>query len=201
MNLILISGPSGSGKTTLSLKLSKELKNSHVLNTDNYYKTGIFSKLASILINSYFDKFISHNKELITEDINNILVNKKINHYYKYNFKKKTKLKVFKEFLDIDNLILEGIFCLKLLDYLEKYNYLLIRLKTNKDICFKRILVRDQLERGKTLKESKNNFNNAWRIYSKGEKDFFHKNKKRELVFTSEPNIKIILDILSKLNL
>ena len=40
MKIIFISGPTGSGKTTLSKKIAKEIKNSTILSTDNYYKTG-----------------------------------------------------------------------------------------------------------------------------------------------------------------
>ena len=45
MKLIFISGPSGSGKTTLSNQIIKKNKNGFVLSTDNYYKTGLISKL------------------------------------------------------------------------------------------------------------------------------------------------------------
>ena len=52
MKLIFISGPSGSGKTTLSNKIIEKIKNGIVLSTDNYYKTGLLSKLISKLIMS-----------------------------------------------------------------------------------------------------------------------------------------------------
>ena len=45
MQLIVISGPTGSGKTTLSKKILKKLKNGIILNTDNYYRTGILSHI------------------------------------------------------------------------------------------------------------------------------------------------------------
>ena len=47
MKLIFISGPSGSGKTTLSNQIIKKNKNGIVLSTDNYYKTGLISKLCN----------------------------------------------------------------------------------------------------------------------------------------------------------
>ena len=45
MQLIVISGPSGSGKTTLSERILKKIKNGIILNTDNYYRTGILSHI------------------------------------------------------------------------------------------------------------------------------------------------------------
>ena len=50
MKLIFISGPSGSGKTTLSNQIIKKIKNGIVLSTDNYYKTGLISKLLSKIL-------------------------------------------------------------------------------------------------------------------------------------------------------
>ena len=61
MKLIFISGPSGSGKTTLSNKIIVKVKNGIVLRTDNYYKTGLISKLLSKSIKGYFDRSISFN--------------------------------------------------------------------------------------------------------------------------------------------
>ena len=45
MQLIVISGPSGSGKTTLSKRILEKIKNGMILNTDNYYRTGILSHI------------------------------------------------------------------------------------------------------------------------------------------------------------
>ena len=64
MKLIFISGPSGSGKTTLSNKIIKKNKNGFVLSTDNYYKTGLTSKLLSKFLKGYFDRSISFNYKL-----------------------------------------------------------------------------------------------------------------------------------------
>ena len=47
MQLIIISGPSGSGKTTLSEIILKNIKDGLILKTDNYYRTGIVSKILS----------------------------------------------------------------------------------------------------------------------------------------------------------
>ena len=54
MRLIFISGPSGSGKTTLSNQIIKKIKNGIVLCTDNYYKTGLISKLLSKFVEGFF---------------------------------------------------------------------------------------------------------------------------------------------------
>ena len=58
MKLIFISGPSGSGKTTLSNKLIKKNKNGFVLSTDNYYKTGLISKVLSKKPSTNFDSIL-----------------------------------------------------------------------------------------------------------------------------------------------
>ena len=68
MKLIFISGPSGSGKTTLSNQIIKKIKNGFVLSTDNYYKTGLISKLLPKFIEGFFDRSISFNKKLFKKD-------------------------------------------------------------------------------------------------------------------------------------
>ncbi len=65
MKLIFISGPSGSGKTTLSNQIIKKNKNGILLSTDNYYKTGLVSKLLPKFVEGFFDRSISFNKELL----------------------------------------------------------------------------------------------------------------------------------------
>jgi len=75
MKLIFISGPSGSGKTTLSNQIIKKNKNGIVLSTDNYYKTGLISKLLSKFVEGFFDKSISFNKKLLKKDFEFIYKN------------------------------------------------------------------------------------------------------------------------------
>ena len=75
MKLIFISGPSGSGKTTLSKKIKEEIKNGIILSTDNYYKTGLISKLLSKFVEGYFDRGISFNYKLFKKDFNFIYNN------------------------------------------------------------------------------------------------------------------------------
>ena len=172
MNLIFITGPSGSGKTTISNYISQSLTNSYVLSTDNYYKSGFISKISSKFIKSYFDKILSHEQGLIKKDINYILKNNSINHYYKYDFIKKVTKKNFKNFSNIQNLIVEGIFSLELTDFFSDNQYLLIRLKEKKSTCRDRISKRDSIERGKNKILNINEFNNGWRLYKKKEEKY-----------------------------
>ena len=172
MKLIFITGPSGSGKTTISKYISQYLTNSYILSTDNYYKTGLISKISSKIIKSYFDKIISHDQGLIKNDIDNIIKNNLINHYYKYDFIKKVTKKHLKNFSNIQNLIVEGIFSLELTDFFSENQYLLIRLKEKKGICRERILQRDSIERGKNKILNLNEYNNGWNIYKNKEKKY-----------------------------
>ena len=75
MKLIFISGPSGSGKTTLSNQIIHKNKNGIVLSTDNYYKTGLISKLISKFVEGFFDRSISFNNELFKKDFDFIYKN------------------------------------------------------------------------------------------------------------------------------
>ena len=89
MKIIFISGPSGSGKTTLSNQLMVKIKNGIVLSTDNYYKTGLISKLRSKFVKGYFDRSISFNYKLLNKDFNFIIKNGISINERSYNFKKK----------------------------------------------------------------------------------------------------------------
>ena len=70
MKLIFISGPSGSGKTTLSNQIIKKNKNGIVLSTDNYYKTGLISKL----LPKFVEGFLIEVLVLITNYSKKILI-------------------------------------------------------------------------------------------------------------------------------
>ena len=90
MKLIFISGPSGSGKTTLSNQIIKKFKNGIVLSTDNYYKTGLLSRILSKFVEGFFDRSISFNYKLFKKDFDLIYKHGiSINDRY-YNFEKKT---------------------------------------------------------------------------------------------------------------
>ena len=92
MKVIFISGPSGSGKTTLSNQIIKKNKNGIVLSTDNYYKTGLISKLLPKFIEGFFDRSISFNNKLFKKDFDFICKNGTSICDRYYNFEKKTCL-------------------------------------------------------------------------------------------------------------
>ena len=171
MQLIIISGPSGSGKTTLSEIILKNIKDGLVLNTDNYYRTGIISKILSKILKAYFDRKISINFKLFYRDLEFILKNGFSNFSYKYNFKAKSIKKIYKKTKNIRFLIIEGIFGQEVLKSFSRNNCILIELKTNQHTCMKRVVNRDFLERGKSKYIARRNFKKAWEL--------FHKNKKK----------------------
>jgi len=173
MQVIIISGPSGSGKTTLSEIILKKIKDGLILNTDNYYRTGIVSKILSKILTSYFDRKISLDFELFNRDLKFILKNGFSNFSYKYNFKTKSIKKIYKNTKNIRFLIIEGIFGLEILKSLSKNNCILIKLKANKQTCMKRVIKRDFIERGKSKYLAKKSFIKAWEL--------FHKNKKKNI--------------------
>ena len=197
MKIIIITGPSGSGKTSLAKNLMAKLENCHILSTDDFYKTGLISNLLSKFVESYFDRKISHNSKLLKKTINKILKNKEINFTYKYDFIKRRTEITYKKSSCIKNLIIEGIFTLELLKLLPIKDYLLIRLKANKDICMKRVYKRDHIERGKSDKQSMEDFKKAWNIYENKEKSYKHIYDINELKFNENPNINTILQNLS----
>ena len=187
MQLIIISGPSGSGKTTLSEIILKNIKDGLILNTDNYYRTGVLSKILSKLITSYFDRKISFNIELFNRDLEFILKNRISNFSYKYSFKKKSIKRIYEKTKNIRYIVIEGIFGEEILKSLYKNNCILIKLKTNKQICMKRVVKRDFIERGKSKYLAKKNFIKAWEI--------FHKNKDNSRIHNKTIFIKKKSDI------
>jgi uridine kinase len=167
MKLIFISGPTGSGKTTLSNKLIKKNKNGFVLSTDNYYKTGLISKILSKFVKGFFDRSISFNYKLFKNDFDFIYKNGiSMNDRY-YNFKKKTIQIISNETNNISFLIVEGIFAKEFANTLSNQNYYFLEIKTKKNKCMKRVLKRDLKERGKDKKQAKKDFLKSWDIYYK----------------------------------
>ena len=193
MKIIIISGPSGSGKTSLAKLLKNKLNNSYIISTDDFYKTGIVSNIFSKIVKSYFDKRISNNGGLLKKTIRKILKNKKIDYFYKYDFKNKTKKIIYHNTISIENLIIEGIFSLELLDFVSDLDYLLIKLKINKNLCMKRSFYRDQIERGKEKENSIRDFKNGWEIYKQKEKSYKTLERKRELIYKKDEDLEIIL--------
>ena len=192
MKLIFISGPSGSGKTTLSKIIIKKIKNSIILSTDNYYKTGLLSKLFSKYIEGYFDREISFNYKLFKKDFNYIIKNGISDYERFYDFEKKTVENFYNDTSNINFLIIEGIFAKEFLTTLNDQNYFLLELKINKNECMKRVVERDFKERGKTKKKAENDFMKSWDIYYKKSKNNCIKNK-NVFNITKNTNIEEIL--------
>ena len=196
MKLIFISGPSGSGKTTLSNKIMVKVKNGFVLRTDNYYKTGLISKLLSKSINGYFDRSISFNHKLFKKDFDFIIKNGISKNERFYNFEKKTINNFLTETKNINFLIVEGIFAKEFSTALINKNYYFLELKINKKECMKRVMQRDSKERGKAEKQAEKDFIKSWNIYYEKFNNKRVKKNKDELIITEKTNIDQIIEKL-----
>ena len=155
MKLIFIGGPSGSGKTTLSNQIIKKNKNGFVLSTDNYYKTGLISKILSIFVEGFFDRNISFNYKLFKKDFDFIYKHGISINDRNYNFKNRTSHNIFNETNNISFLIVEGIFAKEFAKNLNNQNYYFLEIKTKKKECMKRVVQRDLKERGRIKKKLK----------------------------------------------
>ena len=201
MQLIIICGPSGSGKTTLSNIIFSKLKNGIILNTDNYYKTGIISKILSKIVISYFDRQISFNYRLFKKDLEFILKNGFSKVTYEYDFKKKSIKKSYKNTKNIRFVIVEGIFGKAILRSFESNNCILINLKTKKKSCLKRVVKRDFIERGKNKNLAKRDFIKSWELFYKNEKKNNSKNYLKKINVRNKNEINSLLKkITNKLN-
>ena len=193
MKLIFISGPSGSGKTTLSNQIIKKNKNGIVLSTDNYYKTGLISKLLSKFVEGFFDRSISFNNKLFKKDFDFIYKNKIALHNRYYNFEKKTIQKILNETNNISFLIVEGIFAKEFANTLNNKDYYFLEIKTKKNECMKRVVQRDIKERGKDEKQAENDFLKSWDIYYKKLKSNSIKNNTNRFIIEKNSDIDKIL--------
>tara|TARA_S200000501_G_C20802478_1_gene734704 strand:+ start:405 stop:1010 length:606 start_codon:yes stop_codon:yes gene_type:complete len=198
MKLIIVSGPSGSGKTTLSKRILKKFKQGIILNTDNYYRTGLISQIFSKILTSYFDRKISFNKKLFKRDLVFILKNNFSNHSYKYNFKTKTVKKKYKKTQKISYVIVEGIFGNQILETYSDFNCILIKLKTNKNICMKRAIKRDFNERGKSKNLAKRDFIKAWKLFYKNKKNENSVKYQKKFIVRKKNDINLLLKIITK---
>ena len=166
MKTIIITGPSGSGKSYLSKKISKLFNNTIVIKTDSYYKDNIFIKFLSILQYDIYDRPMSFKKNEIKKTLRSLHNKNRLISFYKYDFKRKhssTSERRINYEGENQLLIVEGIFAHRLdLDYNDTIN---IICKEEKDICFKRRLKRDQLERGRDSREVNKKFNKSWYLY------------------------------------
>ena len=193
MKLIFISGPSGSGKTTLSNQIILKINNGFVLSTDNYYKTGLISKLLSKFVEGYFDREISFNYKLFKKDFDFIIKNGISIHNRYYNFEKKTIQKILNETNNISFLIVEGIFAKEFSNTLNNQNYYFLEIKTKKNVCMKRVIQRDLKERGKKKKQAENDFLKSWEIYYEKFKPDIIKNNKNKFFIDKNTDIDGIL--------
>ena len=196
MKLIFISGPSGSGKTTISNQIILKNKNGFVLRTDNYYKTGIISKLLSKLVDGYFDKIISFNYKLFKKDFDFIVKNGISIHDRSYNFEKKKIQNILNETKNISYLIVEGIFAEEFSKNIYNRNYYFLEIKDKKNECMKRVVQRDFKERGKDKKQAENDFLKSWEIYYEKFKPNIIKNNAKKFIIEKNTDLDQILKIL-----
>jgi len=193
MKLIFISGPSGSGKTTLSNQIIKKNKNGIVLSTDNYYKTGLISKLLPKFVEGFFDRSISFNNKLFKKDFDFIYKNGISIYDRNYNFEKKTIQNILNETNNISFLIVEGIFAKEFSKTLNNKDYIFLEIKTKKNDCMKRVVQRDIKERGKDKKQAENDFLKSWDIYYEKFKPNSIKNNKNKFTIKKNTDIDYIL--------
>ena len=193
MKLIFISGPSGSGKTTLSNQIIKKNKNGIVLSTDNYYKTGLISKLLPKFVEGFFDRSISFNKKLFKKDFDFIYKNGISIYDRYYNFEKKTIQNILNETNNISFLIVEGIFAKEFSNTLNNKDYIFLEIKTKKNECMKRVVQRDIKERGKDKKQAENDFLKSWSIYYEKFKPDSIKNNTNKFIIEKNTDIDHIL--------
>ena len=193
MKLIFISGPSGSGKTTLSNQIIKKNKNGILLSTDNYYKTGLISKLLPKFVEGFFDRSISFNKELLKKDFDYIYKNGTSICDRYYNFEKKTIKTISNETNNISFLIVEGIFAKEFSNTINNKDYIFLEIKTKKYECMKRVVQRDIKERGKDKKQAENDFLKSWDIYYEKYKPNSIKNNTNKFIIEKNTDIDFIL--------
>ena len=193
MKLIFISGPSGSGKTTLSNQIIKKYKNGIVLSTDNYYKTGLISKLLPKFIEGFFDRSISFNNELFKKDFDFIYKNGISIYDRYYNFEKKTIQNILNETNNISFLIVEGIFAKEFSNTLNNKDYIFLEIKTKKNECMKRVVQRDIKERGKDKKQAEHDFLKSWSIYYEKFKPHSIKNNTKKFIIEQNTDIAQIM--------
>ena len=199
MQLIVISGPSGSGKTSLSEIIIKKIDNGIIFNTDNYYKTGITSKILSKIINSYFDRKISFNLSLLNRDLKFSLKNGFSDFSYKYNFKRKSIKKIYNKKKNIRFIVIEGIFGQEIFKAFSNKNCILIKLKINKQTCMNRVVQRDLIERGKSKYHAERDFIKAWELFAKNEKKYISNNYLKTYVIRSKSDINLLIKKLSNI--
>ena len=178
MKTIVITGASGSGKSYLTNKLSKLFYNSIIIKTDSYYRDNILIRFLSIFLYDIYDRPMSIKRNELNRTLNSIYNKDKEILLYEYDFMRKnssqseTRIKYKGEY---QFLILEGIFAHRLnLNYQETIN---IVCEEEQEICFKRRLKRDQLERGRDIRDVYKKFNKSWYLYYINVKNYLKNNR------------------------
>ena len=166
MKTIVITGPSGSGKSNLTDKLANLFDDSIVIKTDSYYRDNLFIRFLSLFKNDIYDRPLSIKKNEINNTLKSIYNKNKLVSLFNYDFKKKksSKSQIYINYKDENQfLILEGIFSHRLhLNYQETIN---IVCEDEKELCFRRRLKRDQLERARDRREVFKKFNKSWYLF------------------------------------
>ena len=167
MKTVVITGPSGSGKTFLANKLSNDIDNAIIINTDSYYRDNLFIKFLSIFIHEIYDRLISIKTNEINKSIESIYRMEEFITLYNYDFRSKKSTRIIRNnhFNKYKIIIIEGIFSHRLvLNYNKTINILC---NENKYICYKRRLNRDKLDRGRDRNEVNIRFKKSWDLYYK----------------------------------
>ena len=201
MKTIIITGPSGSGKTYLSNKLNKLFDNSIVIKTDSYYRDNIFIRFLSIFFYDIYDRPLSINKKELKNALTAIHNKDKLIKFYQYDFKRKQSSyskKSIKYKAENQFLILEGIFAHRLdLNYQETIN---IICEEKKDICFKRRLIRDKLERNRNTSEVNRKFTRSWNLFYKNIIRYIDINRKISLNPVDKISYNNLVDYLQNIS-
>ena len=201
MITIVITGPSGSGKTYLSNKLNKLFDNSIVIKTDSYYRDNIFIRFLSIFFYDIYDRPLSINKKELKNALTAIHNKDKLITFYQYDFKRKQSSyskKSIKYKGENQFLILEGIFAHRLdLNYQETIN---IICDEKKDICFKRRLIRDKLERNRNTSEVNRKFTRSWNLFYKNIIRYIDLNRKISLNPVDKISFDKLVDYLQNIS-
>ena len=145
---------------------------------------------------SYFDKKISFNFKLFKKDFDFILKNGYSEFIYEYDFKNKSIKKIYKETKNIDVLIIEGIFGKEIINQNPGKFFILIKLKTSKKICMKRVVKRDFIERNKSKDRAQKDFIKAWEVFQKNNKNHQKYNKNNKMLnieITKKTNLGLII--------